>query len=101
MMYEIDETTFDYCASIARQEERIRDACEEIRSDIGSLIGRTIPFDHHGHIQFGEVIAVRGFGRIYGIQVRNLNTGVTREVSTYDMFEGLRKFHVAQELGPG
>ncbi len=59
MMYEIDETTFDYCASIALQEERIRDACEEIRSDIGSLIGRTIPFDHNGHLQFGEVTAVR------------------------------------------
>lgn len=97
MMHEIDETTRDYCASIGLQEGRIRDACEEIRSDIGSLVGRTIPFDHHGHLQFGVVLAVRGVGRRYGIWLRNLNTGVRREISTYDMFEGFRKLEAAEE----
>lgn len=95
--FELDDVAELYLASIGRQEGRIYDACEQVRSDIGSLVGHTLPFDHNGHIQLGEVIAVLGFGRDYDIQVRNCKTGVTRRVSTFSVFEALRRLEETQE----
>lgn len=79
--FEPDERARDLLASILQEEERIRDACETIRSDIGSLIGHTIPFDHNGHIQTGVVTAVRGFGRSYGIEIRNAYADAARALN--------------------
>ena len=91
--FELDEQARVLLESILQEEEHIRAACEAIRSDIGSLIGHEIPFDHNGHVQTGVVTAVRGFGRDYGIDVRNSKTGVMRKVSTFAVFTALRRLH--------
>lgn len=80
--------------TILQHEEIIRAACEEIRSEIGSLVNHMIPFDHHGHVQYGTVEAVSGYGRRYGIWIVNNRTGTRREISTYDVFVALRRLEL-------
>lgn len=89
--YEICPKSRNSLGNIAIFEGRLLAAAENIRREIGGLIGRTIPFDHHGHTQWGRVTAVRGHGTTYRLRVLNLKTGVERDVATYDVLLAARR----------
>lgn len=94
IQFDWDDEAIARLETIQTHEETIRAACEEIRSEIGSLINHMIPFDHHGHIQYGTVEAVSGYGWRYGIWIVNNRTGTRREISTYDVFVALRRLEL-------
>lgn len=89
--YEISPESRIALGNIAIFEGHLLAAAENIRREIGGLINCTIPFDHHGHTQWGRVTGVRGHGSTYRLHVLNLKTGVERDVATCDVLRAARR----------
>ena len=94
--YEISPESRIALGNIAIFEGHLLAAAENIRREIGGLIGCTIPFDHHGHTQWGRVTAVRGHGTTYRLRVLNFKTGVERDVATSEVLLAARRLQRKQ-----